>query len=459
VSGVATKKRAAHRAWVFAFVAAVTTWTGSARADFPSDCPGLGDALVSHSCFHARYGPYRTVSAVPLADAASAPRVDGVHTHYEVVLTNPGAANVVTYQVAGAARAGAWAFFHEGTMPFRVETLAGAPLSPVHSQRVSTCGFLPKVDVYQLGVERVRLVFGPTSVTRTVLVAENVDDFVIENGRDADGDGYGSDVAPITSFCFPPAGYVQNTSDCNDGDDQVHPAARELCDGVDQNCNGIPDDVGLPCTAGAGACARDGVSVCDAAGAPARCSATPGPALAETCDGKDTNCDGKDDLDTPQLCTDALAPRCIVDEGAVRCGCTSDADCGSTTSGRVCDLDTKRCVVGCVDLAGRNGCPPGARCSSADPNRPGTCEVPCVPACGAGTTCREGVCVPNAPAPDAGPAPADGGTTSPAPEPEPAAGDPGGCTCDTSRASTTSLGAWGALVLVTAFGLRRRVRA
>jgi hypothetical protein len=435
-------------------VAAATTFAPSASADFPP-CPGLGDALVSHSCFHARYGPYRTVTATSRADSASAPRIDGVHTHYEVILGSPIGESIVTYQVAGASRQGAWAFFHSDTVPLKVETSAGVRLAPVHSQSVPSCAFLPKVDVYELGGERVRLVFGPTNVTRTVVVAENVDDFVIENGRDADVDGYGSASDRVASFCVPPTGYVQNADDCNDSDARVHPAAPEVCDGVDQNCNGVADDVGLPCTSGVGACAREGVSVCDVAGATARCNAAAGPPLAETCDGKDTNCDGKDDLSTPALCTDPLSPRCIVDEGAVRCGCSADTDCGNDTSGRICDLDRRVCVQGCIDLIGRNGCPAGSRCSSKDPLVPGACVKTCAPECPRGSSCQQGTCVSDAPAPsDAGPI-ADASVVSP-PEPEASPDADGGCSCDLVRAERSSFALSGFVVAVAGLALTRR---
>jgi len=436
-------------------LAASATFTSVASADFPADCPGLGNALVSHSCFHARYGPYRTVNAVTATELASAPRVDGVHTQYEVVLANPLAQSLVTYQVASASRRGAWAFFHSDTVPLVVETMTGARLAPVHTQRISSCAFLPKVDVYELGTERVRLVFGPANVTRTVLVAENVDDFVIENGRDGDGDGYGTMADRIPSFCVPPPGYVQNADDCNDGDARIHPAALETCDGVDQNCNGVADDVGLPCAAGLGACARDGVGVCDAVGAIARCSAAPGPAIAETCDGKDTNCDGKDDLDTAALCSDAVAPRCMVDEGIVRCGCATDSDCGNATSGRICDLGINRCVEGCVDLPSRNGCPTGARCSSTDPRVPGKCAVPCVPDCTIGATCREGACVPNEPPLDAGVPSVDSSMPVPA-QPAPPGDDAGGCACTVGRETASSFGASSALLILGLLALRRK---
>jgi len=59
--------------------------------------------------------------------------------------------------------------------------------------------------------------------------------------RDADGDGYGSLANPITS-CVLVDGYVGVSTDCNDGDASAYPGADEVCDGVDNNCNGLIDD-------------------------------------------------------------------------------------------------------------------------------------------------------------------------------------------------------------------------
>ncbi len=61
---------------------------------------------------------------------------------------------------------------------------------------------------------------------------------------DGDGDGYGA-VAPVLSACVAPAGWVAAASDCDDGSSTVHPGAAEVCDGVDQDCDGEPDD-GVP---------------------------------------------------------------------------------------------------------------------------------------------------------------------------------------------------------------------
>jgi hypothetical protein len=57
---------------------------------------------------------------------------------------------------------------------------------------------------------------------------------------DDDRDGYGASDSSITT-CTPPEGYLKTKGDCNDMDAAVHPGANEVCDGVDNNCNGYVD--------------------------------------------------------------------------------------------------------------------------------------------------------------------------------------------------------------------------
>ncbi|MBI1946262.1 MAG: putative metal-binding motif-containing protein [Deltaproteobacteria bacterium] len=67
----------------------------------------------------------------------------------------------------------------------------------------------------------------------------------------------------------------------------------EACDGSDNNGNSCVDegfDLGSPCTAGAGACATSGVTVCNGAGDGVQCNATPGTPQAERCDNVDDDC-------------------------------------------------------------------------------------------------------------------------------------------------------------------------
>jgi len=56
---------------------------------------------------------------------------------------------------------------------------------------------------------------------------------------DFDGDGYGDALTTFTS-CRQPPGYTTDATDCDDGDAGVNPDAEDaVCDGIDNNCDGI----------------------------------------------------------------------------------------------------------------------------------------------------------------------------------------------------------------------------
>ena len=58
---------------------------------------------------------------------------------------------------------------------------------------------------------------------------------------DLDGDGYGSGAMSV--MCFPVApGFVLNTLDCDDTDPARSPGAPEVCNGVDDDCDGVVDE-------------------------------------------------------------------------------------------------------------------------------------------------------------------------------------------------------------------------
>ncbi|MCL2825344.1 MAG: DUF3344 domain-containing protein, partial [Polyangiaceae bacterium] len=61
---------------------------------------------------------------------------------------------------------------------------------------------------------------------------------------------------------------------------------------------------------------------------------------------------------------------------ALYCGCSDDADCGESDSGRVCNTfaDPQLCINGCRGMGG-NGCPSGFECTSKDISI-GECVVP-----------------------------------------------------------------------------------
>jgi predicted esterase len=59
--------------------------------------------------------------------------------------------------------------------------------------------------------------------------------------KDYDKDGYGNKYASVKA-CKAPSGYVSNSQDCKDGNAAIYPGAPELCDGLDNDCDGVIDD-------------------------------------------------------------------------------------------------------------------------------------------------------------------------------------------------------------------------
>ena len=64
--------------------------------------------------------------------------------------------------------------------------------------------------------------------------------------EDLDEDGYGDEASSLfTVSCnSTPTGYVNNPADCDDRYDVISPDDPELCDGVDNNCDGLIDEGG-----------------------------------------------------------------------------------------------------------------------------------------------------------------------------------------------------------------------
>jgi beta propeller repeat protein len=99
---------------------------------------------------------------------------------------------------------------------------------------------------------------------------------------------------------------IYGGTDCDDADSTINPGATELCDYIDNNCDGSPDEIfpnlGSPCWNNYGSCTSEqGIMVCAAVGSvePVECNAPWPVPTQETCDGTDNDCDGFiDDADT-----------------------------------------------------------------------------------------------------------------------------------------------------------------
>ena len=139
---------------------------------------------------------------------------------------------------------------------------------------------------------------------------------------DLDGDGYGDAGSPIVA-CAPPPGYVSNDTDCDDGDGGVNPLATEVCDGVDNNCDGMVDE-GLTSTFYLDS---DGDGYGNPSAPIQACSAPPGYVVDNT-DCNDTNASTYPGA--PELC-DAVDNDCdlVIDEGCPAFQITSIEDVGN----------------------------------------------------------------------------------------------------------------------------------
>ncbi|MBN2798710.1 MAG: hypothetical protein JXX28_06125 [Deltaproteobacteria bacterium] len=91
----------------------------------------------------------------------------------------------------------------------------------------------------------------PGVVERCDGVDEDCDGVVDNDASDAllwyadgDGDSYG-DPEVTTLACEEPVGFLAVAGDCDDVDGDVHPGVEDLCDGVDQDCDGAVDEDGL----------------------------------------------------------------------------------------------------------------------------------------------------------------------------------------------------------------------
>ncbi len=109
----------------------------------------------------------------------------------------------------------------------------------------------------------------------------------------------------------------------------------ETCDGKDNDCDGQIDEnwptKGNACSVGVTECKRTGTNICNATGTGIQCSATAGTPTAETCDGKDNDCDGQIDEDFP-----TKNKACSV--GVGECLRTGTNQCKSNGSGVQCSV-------------------------------------------------------------------------------------------------------------------------
>lgn len=127
--------------------------------------------------------------------------------------------------------------------------------------------------------------------------------------QDADGDGYGNANA-VKSACNQPDGYIAQADDCDDSDETIAPDQTEVCNSIDDDCNGEIDQSGaqgeitwyLDLDEDGYGSSSQSTSACTqpsgyvvAKGDCNDLSQDINPAATEFCDGTDNDCDGQTD--------------------------------------------------------------------------------------------------------------------------------------------------------------------
>ena len=172
---------------------------------------------------------------------------------------------------------------------------------------------------------------------------------------DGDGDGHGSASASAINSCVPIVGRVTSRDDCNDANSAINPDRMEICNGLDDDCDG-PTDEGLATQNYFVDFDRDGFGSSGSM-ATASCGPVSGqvtnntdcndnnssvkPGMSELCNGVDDNCDNQIDNGVMTLnyyvdsdgdgfgATGSVAqPSCSAIVGRV----TNDTDCNDMNS-------------------------------------------------------------------------------------------------------------------------------
>ncbi|MCB9552556.1 MAG: putative metal-binding motif-containing protein [Myxococcales bacterium] len=211
------------------------------------------------------------------------------------------------------------------------------------------------------------------------------------DGRDDDCDGRVDEgIAPVRTACGQGACAANGERTCQGGRlvDSCQPGApgAEICDGIDNDCDGrVDDDIPIePTACGQGLCAAQGKIICQN-GAPVD-TCQPRAPRAEVCDGRDDDCDGRTDEGIAPVRTQCGVGACgatgerTCRDGALVDSCQPGAPGAEQCNGRDDDCDgasdegiaaqPTQCGVGACGATGERTCRGGELVDSCQPGAP-----------------------------------------------------------------------------------------
>ncbi len=162
---------------------------------------------------------------------------------------NPNARFIFQFGGAFTAGAGSTVVLINGALPNNVYWIVGGAFSLAAQTTFS--GTIIADGAISIGVGahlncKLLSTSGAISTYGTLLTNEGIDNSSGKYFADADQDGYGD--VNISSCTFI-AGYVLNSTDCNDANAAIHPNAIEIYgNGIDDDCNGIADTDAISCS-------------------------------------------------------------------------------------------------------------------------------------------------------------------------------------------------------------------
>ncbi len=210
----------------------------------------INDGATGHTCQHATSGPFGTRSGQAYPGVITT-EIGQTHVYFTISMARNEANEVVDTAVyLFPTQSGELALYLGESATLTLLDDEGQALEPIYQTEIETClPGLTRAQIYDLSVDETYIVLldaaGPAS--RSVVLEAmrgHARTFSIDN----DGDGFGQPEPAAFTWCNTEGTtLVEDNRDCDDTRATVHPDAPELCDGLDNNCDGQSEEEGEVC--------------------------------------------------------------------------------------------------------------------------------------------------------------------------------------------------------------------